>query len=89
MPRPYNHPAEDGFSKKIHTVSGVRSLIDSSHLMDLLRELERDGHDVSAPIAELAALVNYVSSSQISLSDVATHLDYCAESIRKSLPQSK
>lgn len=85
MRKVYNHPLDVGFSEKIHTPDGVRSLVEKSHLMELLRELEKDGHDVSGATAELVALVNYVSSSQVSLSDLSTHLDYCAEQIRKQL----
>lgn len=83
MPQQYHHPLEDGFTEKIHTPAGVRSLVERSHLMDLLRELEKDGHDVSGAAAELTALVNYVTSSQISMRDLQTHLDYCAENIRR------
>jgi hypothetical protein len=82
MPQ-YHHPLEDGFTERIHTPNGVRSLVERSHLMDLLRELEIDGHDVSGAAAELTALVNYVTSSQISMRDLQTHLDYCAENIRR------
>ncbi len=45
--------------------------------------MERDGHDVSGAAAELVALVNYVTSSQLSMQDLQTHLDYCAEQLRK------
>lgn len=85
MRRQYHHPLDQGFSEKIHTPDGVRSLIEKSHLMELLRELEKDGHNVAGASAELTALVNYVTSSQVSLSDLSTHLDYCAEQIRKQL----
>lgn len=83
MRKVYHHPLDVGFSEKIHTPAGVRSLVEKSHLMALLRELEQDGHDVSGASAELVALVNYVSSSQISLSDLSTHLDYCAELVKR------
>jgi len=83
MQRQYHHPLEAGFSERIHTPGGVRSLIEESHLMELLRELEKDGYDVSGASAELVALINYVTSSQMSLADLSSHLDYCAEQIKK------
>ncbi len=35
--------------------------------------MERDGHDVSGAAAELVALVNYVTSSQLSMRELQTH----------------
>ncbi|EEM8611018.1 hypothetical protein GKU33_03060 [Salmonella enterica] len=83
MQRQYHHPLEEGFEERIHTPVGVRSLVEDSHLMKLLRELDKDGFNVDGPLAELTALVNYVTSSQISMKDVQTHLDYCAEQLRR------
>ncbi|PQY42884.1 hypothetical protein C5947_01460 [Cronobacter sakazakii] len=60
-------------------------LVEKSHLMELIRELEKDGHDVSGAAAELVALVNYVTSTQLSLSDIQTHLDYCVLNLKKSI----
>lgn len=85
MQRQYHHPLEDGFAERIHTPGGVRSLIEESHLMELLMELQKDGHDVSGPTAELTALVNYVTSSQMSMKDLQTHLDYCAMQLQQQL----
>ena len=85
MGKAYNHPVDENFHDVIHTPDGVRSLIERSHLMDLLKELDRDGYDVSGPQAELAALVNYVTSAHVSMSDVSTHLDYCADMLKKMI----
>lgn len=85
MPQQYHHPLEDGFTERIHTPAGVRSLVEKSKLMELLRELETDGHDVSGAAAELVALVNYVTSSQLSMRELQTHLDYCAIQLRQQL----
>ncbi len=79
----YHYPLEDGFTKRIHTPGGVRSLVEGSHLMKLLRDLDKDGFNVDGPLAELTALINYVTSSQMSMRDLQTHLDYCAEQLRK------
>lgn len=81
MPQQYYYPLKDGFYDAIHTPGGVRSLIEESHLMTLLRELDQDGFNVEGPMAELVVLVNYVTSSQISMRDVQTHLDYCAQKL--------
>lgn len=83
MQRQYHHPLEKGFVERIHTPGGVRSLVEESHLMQLLRQLNDDGFNVDGPMAELTALVNYVTSSQISMKDLQSHLDYCVEQIRK------
>lgn len=79
----YHYPLEDGFTERIHTPRGVRSLVEGSHLMKLLRDLDKDGFNVDGPLAELTALINYVTSSQMSMRDLQTHLDYCAEQLRK------
>lgn len=83
MQRQYHHPLVNGFAEKIHTPAGVRSLVEDSHLMTLLRELDNDGFNVDGPLAELTALVNYVTSSQMTMQDLQTHLDYCAEQLRR------
>lgn len=83
MQRQYHHPLEEGFEERIHTPVGVRSLVEDSHLMTLLRQLNEDGFNVDGPMAELTALVNYVTSSQMSMRDLQSHLDYCAEILRK------
>ncbi|EAA9058581.1 hypothetical protein HAY23_003188 [Salmonella enterica] len=85
MQRQYHHPLVDGFAEKIHTPGGVRSLVEDSHLMTLLRELDKDGFNVDGPLAELTALVNYVTSSQMTMQDLQTHLDYCAEQLRRQM----
>ncbi|EFJ9988950.1 hypothetical protein QK183_001009 [Escherichia coli] len=79
----YHYPLVDGFTERIHTPEGVRSLVEGSHLMKLLRDLDKDGFNVDGPLAELTALINYVTSSQMSMRDLQTHLDYCAEQLRK------
>ncbi|EAA1242379.1 hypothetical protein AAA17_004160 [Salmonella enterica subsp. enterica serovar Ohio] len=85
MQRQYHHPLVNGFAEKIHTPGGVRSLVEDSHLMTLLRELDNDGFNVDGPLAELTALVNYVTSSQMTMQDLQTHLDYCAEQLRRQI----
>ena len=83
--RCYHHPLDEVLAEQIHTPQGVMSLVEQSHIFTLLRELESDGHDVSGAAAELAALVNYATSARVSMKDMQTHLDYCAELIRKQI----
>lgn len=83
MQRQYHHPLEKGFAERIHTPGGVRSLVEDSHLMTLLRQLGEDGFNVDGPMAELTALVNYVTSSQMSMKDLQMHLDYCVEKLKQ------
>lgn len=85
MQRQYHHPLENGFAERIHTPGGVRSLVEDSHLMMLLRQLNEDGFNVDGPMAELAALMNYVTSSQMSMRDLQTHLDYCAAELKRQI----
>ena len=51
----YHYPLEEGFTERIHTPGGVRSLVEGSHLMKLLRDLDKDGFNVDGPLAELTA----------------------------------
>lgn len=41
MPERYQYPVDEGFSDRIHTPEGVRSLVVKSQLMELLREMEQ------------------------------------------------
>ncbi|ELY4307691.1 hypothetical protein SMZ20_000248 [Cronobacter sakazakii] len=83
----YHHPLDEGKLGALNSPQGVMELVEKSHLMELIRELEKDGHDVSGAAAELVALVNYVTSTQVSISDIQTHLDYCVLSLKKSIGQ--
>jgi hypothetical protein len=85
MQRQYHHPLEKGFAERIHTPGGVISLVEESHLMALLRQLNDDGFNVDGPLAELTALVNYVTSSQISMKDLQSHLDYCVDRLKQEI----
>ncbi|ELY2741298.1 hypothetical protein ACMSZX_000519 [Cronobacter turicensis] len=81
----YHHPLDEERLGDLNSPQGVMELVEKSHLMELIRELEKDGHDVSGAAAELVALVNYVTSTQLSLSDIQTHLDYCVLHLKKNL----
>lgn len=81
----YNFPIDDFRANAVHTPSGVISLAESSELMTLLRNMQNDGHEVSGPVAELVALINYVSSSNRVMSDIETHIAYCSVQVRQQL----
>jgi len=85
MSLPYDYPLQDGDEERIHSPDGVRALISESNLMRLLRRLDNDGYDVSGAAAELTALINYVSSTNVSMGDLLTHLDYCTSVIKNNL----
>lgn len=63
MQRQYHHPLEKGFAERIHTPGGVRSLVEESHLMTLLRQLNEDGFTGAGGAAR------YRSTSPISVLD--------------------
>lgn len=86
MSSPYNYPLIEGDEERIHSPAGVRALVNDSNLMKLLRALDGDGYDVSGAAAELTALINYVSSTNVSMGDLLSHLDYCTSIIKKNLP---
>jgi hypothetical protein len=48
---------------------------------------EADDHEVSGTATELVALVNYVTSSQLSMRDPQAHLDYCSLQLKQQLKQ--
>ncbi|EME1983790.1 BRO-like protein, partial [Cronobacter sakazakii] len=58
----YNYPARASYYEHIHNAEGVRGLTQQSNLNSLLQELTRDGHDVSAALAEWTSMCNYVTS---------------------------
>lgn len=73
MPERYQYPVDEGFADRIHTPEGVRSPVVKITADGVAQEMERDGHDVSGAAAELVALVNYVTSSQLSMRELQTH----------------
>lgn len=76
MPERYQYPVDEGFADRIHTPEGVRSLVVKSQLMELLREMERDGHDVSGAAAEVTAMLSYIVGIGSVLRDIETHAQY-------------
>ncbi|EOC0032252.1 MULTISPECIES: BRO-N domain-containing protein [Cronobacter] len=69
----YNYPARASYYEHIHNAEGVRGLTQQSNLNSLLQELTRDGHDVSAALAEWTSMCNYVTSVKRCMDEISTH----------------
>lgn len=79
----YNYPATDAFAEKVHTVAGVEQLAADSNIEKLLIEMEKDGHEVSAAVIELKALVNFVTHSRKINKECLTHVAFLANLLKK------
>ncbi|ELY6313553.1 BRO-like protein [Cronobacter sakazakii] len=69
----YNYPARASYYEHIHNADGVRGLTQQSNLNSLLQELTRDGHDVSAALAEWTSMCNYITSVKRCMDEISTH----------------
>ncbi|XRY27288.1 BRO-N domain-containing protein [Cronobacter turicensis] len=69
----YNYPARANYYEHIHNADGVRGLTQQSNLNNLLQELTRDGHDVSAALIEWTSMCNYVTSVKRCMDEISTH----------------
>ncbi|CFQ88099.1 MULTISPECIES: hypothetical protein [Yersinia] len=78
----YSYPTTDAYSQSIHTTQGVRGLIHGSNIEKLLIALDTDGHDISAPMIELKALLNYVSYDSRLRGDLLAHAEYILEKLK-------
>lgn len=72
----YSYPAKPGYREFIHSPEGVTSLAERSYLMNLLRELEENGNDVSGAMMEFTTMVNYITSSYRSIREIQTHAEF-------------
>ena len=70
----YSAPLKPGYRSLIHSPSGVLGLTENSLLMNLLNQLQDDGHDVSGAAAELTTMFCYIVSK--CLRDIQTHAEY-------------
>ncbi len=78
----YHYPCTDAYSEQIHTPEGVAGLSTGSNIERLLLQLYEEGYDISGAMAELKALLNYVTSNQETLRDIETHLTYLLQKAR-------
>ncbi|EFH9375369.1 antA/AntB antirepressor family protein [Escherichia coli] len=72
----YSAPLKPGYRSLIHSPSGVLGLTENSLLMNLLNQLQDDGHDVSGAAAELATMFCYIVGVSKCLRDIQTHAEY-------------
>ncbi len=81
----YHYPCTDAYSEEVHTPEGVAGLKTGSNIERLLLQLYEEGYDISGAMAELKALLNYVTSNQETLRDIETHLTYLLQKARSEI----
>lgn len=72
----YSYPLKPGYRDLIYSPEGVAGLAEHSLLMNLLRQMDSDGHDVSGAAAEFTTMVNYISGVTRCLNEIRTHAQY-------------
>ncbi len=83
MKQKYVYQSPENYAEKVNDNDGIKRLSITSMLEELLREMDRDGHDVSGPMTELVALKNYVNYSEKQLQTVKTHLEFVLSELSK------
>ena len=77
----YEASLKPGYREHIHSPDGVLGLTEQSLLMNLLRQMEEDGHDVSGAAAELTTIFCYVSGVRRCISDITTNAQYILKQV--------
>ncbi|MGV4106208.1 BRO-N domain-containing protein [Citrobacter freundii] len=72
----YNVPLKPGYREHIHSPEGVLGLAEHSLLMNLLRKMDADGHNVEGAFSEVTAMMNYIVGASKCLRDIQTHAQY-------------
>lgn len=72
----YNAPLKPNYREHIHSPEGVLGLTERSMLMDLLRKMDADGHDVEGAVAEFTAMMSYIVGASKCLRNIQTHTQY-------------
>ncbi|MEG2664573.1 MAG: BRO family protein [Hafnia sp.] len=72
----YSAPLKPNYREHIHSPEGVLGLTERSMLMDLLRKMDADGHDVEGAVAEFTAMMSYIVGASKCLRDIQTHTQY-------------
>ncbi|ENT3381315.1 Bro-N domain-containing protein [Salmonella enterica] len=72
----YSAPLKPNYREHIHSPEGVLGLREHSLMMNLLRQLDADGHDVEGAVAEFAAMMSYIVGASKCLRDIQTHAQY-------------
>ena len=77
----YEASLKPGYREHIHSPEGVLGLTEHSLLMNLLRQMEDDGHDVSGAAAELTTIFCYVAGVRRCISDITTNAQYILKQV--------
>lgn len=72
----YSAPLKPGYRDMIHSPEGVVGLAEHSLLMNLLNQMQDDGHDVSGAAAEFTTMISYIVGVSKCLRDIQTHVQY-------------
>ncbi|WP_445441706.1 BRO-N domain-containing protein [Citrobacter freundii] len=72
----YSAPLKPNYLEHIHSPEGVLGLTERSMLMDLLRKMDADGHNVEGAFSEVTAMMNYIVGASKCLRDIQTHTQY-------------
>lgn len=72
----YSAPLKPGYRDMIHSPEGVVGLAERSLLMNLLNQMQDDGHDVSGAAAEFTTMISYIVGVSKCLRDIQTHVKY-------------
>lgn len=72
----YSYPLKPGYREMIHCHEGVVGLAEKSLLMNLLQQLDEDGHDVAGAAAEFTTMVSYIVGVSRCLQDIRSHAQY-------------
>ncbi|HFS5807934.1 TPA: Bro-N domain-containing protein [Citrobacter farmeri] len=72
----YSAPLKPGYRDMIHSPEGVVGLSERSLLMNLLNQMQDDGHDVSGAAAEFTTMISYIVGASKCLRDIQTHAQY-------------
>lgn len=77
----YSYPLKPNYREHIHTPEGVLILVENSMVMDLLREMDADGHNVDGALAEVTTMLNYIVGASSYLREAKTHIQYMMDKI--------
>ncbi len=72
----YSYPLKPGYREMIHCPEGVVGLAEKSLLMNLLQQLDEDGHDVAGAAAEFTTMVSYIVGVSRCLQNIRSHAQY-------------
>lgn len=75
----YSYPLKPGYREHIHSPEGVAGLTEHSMLMNLLNQMQEDGHDVTGAAAEFTTMISYIVGVNRCLKDIRSHAQYISK----------